>query len=305
MAVESNFEQADRALDRQQREIERQLISAYTASLKEIRGQLAEAYEKYGGSFEEMQKYNRLTDLERNIGKEIGKLTGKNAATLKKGIGDTFQESYYRTGFTIETTAKAKLGFGQLSKKAIEASIDNPLDEVGWLKRNRENQALLTRQMKQQLTQSLIQGESFEQASRRIKNRMDVGATNVVRIAQTEIHRGQSQGRLDGLRQAASKGVIMKKRWVATLDSRTRDEHRDLDGTTVELDDNFVSEEGKGQAPGQLGSASSDINCRCTIISIIEGYEPEARRAREVEGQRGEMIKYKTYKQWNEARIGK
>jgi len=300
MVVKSNFEQADRALDRQQREIERQLISAYTASLKEIRGQLAEAYEKYGGSFEEMQKYNRLTDLERNIGKEIGKLTGKNAATLKKGIGDTFQESYYRAGFTIETTAQAKLGFAQLSKKAIEASIDNPLDRVGWLKRNRENQALLTRQMKQQLTQSLIQGESFEQASRRIKNRMDVGATNVVRIAQTEIHRGQSQGRLDGLRQAASKGVIMKKRWVATLDSRTRDEHRDLDGTTVELDDNFVSEEGKGQAPGQLGSASSDINCRCTIISIIKGYEPKVRRAR------GEgVIPYTNYNDWKKARIGK
>jgi len=36
--VKSKFEQADRALDRQQRGFERQLISAYTASLKEIRG---------------------------------------------------------------------------------------------------------------------------------------------------------------------------------------------------------------------------------------------------------------------------
>jgi len=181
MSLTSKFEQSDRALDRQQRGFEKQLISAYTASLKEIRGQLAVAYEKYGGSFVEMQKYNRLTNLERNIGKEISKLTGKNADTLRKGIGDTFQESYYRAGFTMETTAQAKLGFGKLSKKAVEASIKNPLDRVGWLQRNRENQGRLTRQMKQQLTQSLIQGESFEQASRRIKNRMDVGATNVVR----------------------------------------------------------------------------------------------------------------------------
>ena len=298
MSLTSKFEQSDRTLDRLQRDFERQLIISYQKSLKEIRGQLAVAYEKYGGSFAEMQKYNRLTNLERNIGKEIGKLTGKNAVTLRKGIGGAFQESYYRAGFTIETTAQAKLGFAQLSKKAIEASIDNPLDRVGWLQRNRENQALLTRQMKQQLTQSLIQGESFEQASRRIKKRMDVGATNVVRIAQTEMHRAQSAGRLGGLHQAASKGVVMKKVWVATLDSRTRDEHRDLDGSTIELDDNFVSEEGKGQAPGQLGSASSDINCRCSIVSVINGYEPKLRRAR------GEgVIPYTKYNDWKKNRI--
>jgi len=300
MSLTSKFEQSDRALQRQQKEIERELIIAYSITLKEIRGQLAEAYEKYGGSFVEMQKYNRLAIIERNIAKGIGKLTGKNAGALKKGIGGAFKESYYRTGFTIETTAQAKLGFGQLSKKDVEASIKNPLDRVGWLQRNRDNQGRLTRQMKQQLTQSLIQGESFEQASRRIKNRMDVGATNVVRIAQTEMHRAQAQGRLDGLQQAASKGVIMKKIWTATLDSRTRPDHRDLDGTTIELDENFVSEEGKGQAPGQLGSASSDINCRCTIISIIEGYTPKLRRAR------GEgVIPYTNYNDWKEGRINK
>lgn len=303
MSLTNKFEQSDRTLERQQRGFERELISAYSATLKEVRGQIAAAYEKYNGSFTEMQKYNRLTNLERNISKEVGKLTGKNAVTLRKGIGDTFEESYYRAGFAIETTAQARLGFGQLSKKAIEASIDNPLDRVGWLQRNRENQALLTRQMKQQLTQSLIQGESFQQASRRIKNRMDVGATNTVRIAQTELHRAQTQGRMEGLQQAADKGVIMKKRWVATLDGNTRPEHQDLDGVTIDLDEDFNSGTGIGQAPGQMGSAEDDINCRCTIISIIEGYEPEARRAREVEGQRGEMIEYTTYNKWKGARI--
>jgi len=299
--VKSKFEQADRALDRQQKDFERQLISAYTASLKEIRGQLALAYEKYGGSSVEMQKYNRLANLERRIGKEIAKLTGKNAVTLKKGIGDTFEESYYRAGFTIETTAQAKLGFAPLSKKAIEASINNPLDRVGWLKRNRENQALLTRQMKQQLTQSLISGESYQDAAKRIKNRMDVGATNVVRIAQTEMHRSQSAGRLRGLHQAASKGVIMKKRWSATLDGDTRPAHQDLDGTTIGLDEDFISNAGgKGPAPGQLGTAADDINDRCTVISVIEGYEPKLRRAR------GEgVIPYTNYNDWKEGRIGK
>jgi len=35
----------------------------------------------------------------------------------------------------------------------------------------------------------------------------------------------------------------------------------------------------------------------------IEGYEPKVRRAREVEGERGEIIGYKNYKQWYDGRI--
>lgn len=304
MSLESKFTQSERALGRLERSIERSLLNSYQSSLKEVRSLLAEAYAKYDGSFLEMQKYNRLTTLERNISKEIGKLTGKNAVTLRKGIGDTFQEAYYRTGFAIETTAQARLGFGELPKRTIEASIQNPLDRVGWLQRNRDNQARLTRQMREQLTQSLIQGESYQNAARRLKQRMDVGAENVLRIARTEMHRSQSEGRLLGLDQAEEKGLIIIRRWVATLDGRTRPEHQELDGVDANEDGLFTVDGVEVRGPGLTGDPEQDINCRCTVIAVIEGYEPEARRAREVENERGEMVQYTTYDKWKNARVG-
>ena len=171
---------------------------------------------------------------------------------------------------------------------------------MGWLKRNRENQALLTRQMKQELTQSLIQGESYQQASRRIKNRMDVGATNVVRIAQTEMGRAQTLGRNASFDQAEQAGVNMVRVWVSTLDGNTRPDHQDMDGVKANEEGFYPSPVGEIEGPLLSGDPSFDINCRCTTRAEIEGYEPEVRRAR------GEgVIPYTKYNDWKEGRINK
>ena len=59
-------------------------------------------------------------------------------------------------------------------------------------------------------------------------------------------------------------GVPMTKTWVATGDSRTRDEHAAMDGETVDLDDSFSN--GASTAP-------EGVNCRCLTI-----YQPKKGR---------------------------
>lgn len=76
-------------------------------------------------------------------------------------------------------------------------------------------------------------------------------------IARTETVNAANQGQLMLWRQARRKGQIpknAKRRWIATMDSRTRDKHRALHGVTVELDESFPG----GIEPGQ------EPNCRCT-----------------------------------------
>ena len=81
------------------------------------------------------------------------------------------------------------------------------------------------------------------------------------RIARTEV--GASFGAAHD--QAARQiGVPMTKTWVATGDSRTRDEHAAMDGETVDLDDSFSN--GASTAP-------EGVNCRCLTI-----YQPKKRR---------------------------
>lgn len=285
----------ERALDGLEKQFERELIRNYQITLKELRAKIAYAYERYDGSWIEMQRYNRLTKLEKEIAEEIRKLTGKNALTLKKGMMDVYEESFYRTAWSLTNTVKADLGFTMLDRKLVEKAIHNPLDRVGFLQRNRDNQARLTRQLKEHLAQSLIQGEAYQKAAQRIKERMDVGATNVIRIAQTEMHRTRNNAKLDAMEEGAELGISIKKMWLATADGATRESHQELDGVTINLDEDFEGEEGSGPAPGMLGSASEDINCRCTMIEVVDGFKPTTRRVRDVG-----LVEFATYKEYKE-----
>ena len=303
MSLQSKFAAGERAYDRLEKSVSRQLIRNYQAALKEIRSDIALVYEKYGGEYAEMVKYNRLANLEKDISEEIRKLTGKNAVTLKNGTAGAFEDSFYRVGFTLETEVQAKLRFGMLNPKTIEAAVRNPLDRVGFLQRNRDNQARLTRQLNDQLTQGLIRGESYQNVAKRIKERMDVGATNTLRIAQTEMHRCHVEGRLAGFQQADRAGVELDYIWTATVDNRTRDMHQDMDGRKADavIDGRpmFALPDGLTvEGPGLTGIPEHDINCRCTVRSEITGYSPELRRVRGAG-----VVPYQSYHQWHEARI--
>ena len=303
MGLTSKFIAADRAYGRYEKSIIRDLTRNYQIALKEIRGDIALAFEKYGGEYQEMVKYNRLANLEKEVSDEIRKLTGKNALTLKQGTAGAFEDGFYRTGFTLETEMQAKLRFGMLNPKTIEAAVTNPLDRVGFLQRNRDNQARLTRQLRDNLTQGLIRGESYQQVARRIKERMDVGATNAMRIAQTEMHRCHVEGRLAGFQQAEKAGVELDYIWSATVDGRTRDMHADMDGRKADviMDGRpyFALPDGLTvEGPGLTGIPEHDINCRCAVRAEIVGYSPELRRVRGAG-----VVPYQSYHQWYNARI--
>nr|BDD44724.1 hypothetical protein 5 [bacterium] len=284
------------ALDQLQSKFEEELIRNFQIALKEIRGKIAKLHEDIDGkpdTWAEANKYNRLTKLEKEIAAEIAKLTGKNAQTLKRGMVDTYEESYYRTAFVLSTAVKSDLGFAMLDRKLVEKAIQNPLDRIGFLQRNRDNQQRLTRQLRENLAQSLIQGEAYGTAAKRIKERMDVGATNVIRIAQTEMKRTRSAGKLDSMYEGEKAGLELKKMWLSAADSDVRDSHQELDGVTVGLHEDFEGEHGSGPAPGMLGDPREDINERCTMIEVVDGFQPNERRVRGVG-----ITEYKTYNEY-------
>jgi SPP1 gp7 family putative phage head morphogenesis protein len=298
--LERLLKQGENSADRITKQTERRLIKNYQYSLKEIRAKLSKLAEQGVLTQVEITKYNRLHKLEKEIGEETATLTGKNASNLRKGIGDVFEDQYYRTGFAVEKEAQALLGFGKLDREAVKAAIENPLDNIGFLERNRENATRLRRQLREQLGQGLTQGEGYEKIARRLKERMDVGASEAIRIAQTECHRSQSQGRLKGFEQAEKAGVQARRVWVATLDGRTRDSHAAMDGKYANDEGMFEIAGVEARGPGLTGIASEDINCRCVVRMEIAGYEPKVRR------KRGEgNIPYRTYDEYLDKRVRK
>ena len=307
MSMERWFEQRNSATDRLENAHMRALTAEYKKANRSVRSQLEKYHRKYAVkgklTYAEMTKYNRLANLEKDINKELGRLSGIVTRNTKTLAGDVYQESYFRTAFALEKESQLKLGFGQLSPNTVQRAIENPYREIA-LNANKER---VREQVKRAVTQGLIEGEAYTETASRVQDALESNLNNAERIARTEGHRAREVAALDSMEHAEKMGVKMKKRWVATLDGRTRDGHGELDGTEIPVDDDFESPEGgRGPAPGELNNAEDDINCRCTTIAVIEGYEPEKRRIRDegaVKDKDGKIVRYdavpqRSYSEW-------
>lgn len=109
------------------------------------------------------------------------------------------------------------------------------------------------------VTSSILQGKSIPKIANDLQSRMqNMSRTSAIRTARTAVTAAQNAGRLDTYRAAQDMGIKLKKRWLATLDGRTRHEHRILDGQTVDIDKPFTVDgyelmyPGDSSAPGYL-----------------------------------------------------
>lgn len=286
-------------MEKKDKELEKELMKAYSQALKKVRGQIAELYAKHGDlTYAEMMKYNRLRRLEERIKSDLRVLTGKTAKTLREALGDMYEEMFYRTAWAVEGVAGVELGYKLLKNPDVKAAIENPVSGLTLSDRLEKRRIDVIYAVRQAITQGLILGESYHKMAQRLKQTFEGDAKKALLVARTEGHRVQQAGRLASLEHAHEAGVEMVKVWDATLDRRTRPAHRRLDGQKVKMGENFRSPTGGyGPGPGQMGTARDDIRCRCTVRGEIEGFGPQVRRAR------GEgIIPYQTYEEWAKER---
>lgn len=152
------------------------------------------------------------------------------------------------------------------------------------------------------VTSSILQGKSIPRIANDLQRRMqNMNRTSAVRTARTAVTGAQNAGRLDTYRAAQDRGIKLKKRWLATLDNRTRHAHAMLDGQTVDVDKPFkvdgydIMYPGDTSAPGYLV-----YNCRCTQIAEVDGEDTSSggRRAIDPETGKSVLVGDMTYAEW-------
>lgn len=152
------------------------------------------------------------------------------------------------------------------------------------------------------VTSSILQGKGIGKISDDLQSRMqDMNRTSAIRTARTAVTGAQNAGRLDTYRAAQDMGIKIKKRWLATLDNRTRHAHAMLDGQTVDVDKPFKVDgyelmyPGDSSAPGYLV-----YNCRCTQIAEVDGEDTSSGGRRAIDQETGEsvLVKDMTYAEW-------
>lgn len=154
------------------------------------------------------------------------------------------------------------------------------------------------------MTQGILQGESIPKLASRLASAVaDSDYKAAVRNARTMATNAQNAGRYDAYNRLTNNGVELTLEWAATLDNRTRHEHRLMHGQRRDVGEPFEVSGVKIMYPAQTGSfmsienAPQELiwNCRCTILAFVKGYEHDTIKHSD---KMGKM----TFEQWLEAK---
>lgn len=155
------------------------------------------------------------------------------------------------------------------------------------------------KQITASVTSSILQGKSIKHMADDLQKRITtMSRDSAIRTARTAVTGAQNAGRMDSYAAAEKMGIKLKKRWLATLDARTRHSHAMLDGEQVAQDKKFSN---GCRFPGDPQGPPWEIyNCRCTLIAAVDGVDTSTaqRRARNADTGKTEVISDMSYAEW-------
>ena len=211
--------------------------------------------------------------------------------------------------YTIEQIG-GNVGFTLFDEKTVARLIADEPETLPYYPKKREIErgidvAWGKKQITAQVTSSILQGDSLPKIAQKLQMRIkDMHRPAAIRAARTAMTSAQNGGRMASYKAAADMGITVRKRWVATKDTLTREAHGKLDGQTVGWDEPFKSDLGEIMFPGDPNAKPANVwNCRCTIRTVekpgIEA-EPRQMRVRDPKTGKNVLVNEMTYEEWKE-----
>lgn len=271
----------EREITKHQLEDEKRTIAELKAVYSKAREDLKARIEELGVRYDEtglesviyQKKYQEA--IKSQVDGALNQLLTKEYTTIDDFLKDSYNNGFVGNMYLLHQQ-KIPLAIPIDNKSVVKAlQTDSKLSRryyKGNPLRNRvnENVDLLKTRVRSNLSRGIAQGQSWGDIAVNIASGMSSpmrrALNDSIRIARTEGHRVQQQGFLDAGFEAIKNGADVLKQWDATLDGRTRDEHREVDGTIIKWDEEFDVGGEKMEAPSVGGSARNVCNCRCCLL---------------------------------------
>lgn len=298
----TNQNDIDNYIDKLINQADKEIETLFAKRLKEIKQIIANMYEKYDKdepqvTWTEFNKYNRLNKELNRIGQMLSQDYREVAKAIKQSQQNIYIEKYMMSLFLYEVASQTSMNFDIPTAQTIQTAIEQPIEFIKLVPTLQKHRDDTLKRIRMHITQGIMSGEGYSKIAKALRDDLGMAKAQSVRVARTETGRALSQAGLDSAMVAKDNGLDMKKRWYATKDTRTRDTHRHLDGTSVDIEDNFHSSGCVGPAPKLfvgVASAKENINCRCKLLYYIDEDElPTTMRTKE-DG----AIPFTTYREW-------
>lgn len=280
--------------------MDNELYNAYKDGLKQLKIEIKQYIDAYDSlSFSQRLQVERQLQVATQINDIINEMGGKEERLLRSFISDEGTQGYFGTFYVLEGAENIQLNFAMLPDSYIEELVNTPVAGKRLSTRLYTNQSKLAQETTTALLQGSFRGEGYAKVAKRVGELTEANYKQALRIARTEGGRVQSTAKQRSYVEAKNKGIDIQKRWLSTLDKKTRHSHQELDGQTVGVEEQFVSDSGaKAMGPRLFQEASETINCRCTTITVVNGISPNLRKDNETK----EIVQYNNYKEWLEAK---
>ena len=328
-----------RLADQAMSETEKKLRRIYQQAGKDLKKKLAE----YTARFERKDKEMRAALEAGEITKEaydswktgqvfIGKQWEKKvdqaaeillnanseaAKVIQQGRLDVFAESYNFAAFMTEKDAKGIVSFNLFNDQAVTRLMrKKPKMLPKWKVDEKKDYKWNRQKVENTITQGIIQGSTIdEMTDAMVDNLCTANDSKMRTFARTAMTGAQNAGKQQMMEDAEDEGIEMRKKWIATLDDRTRDTHQELDGQEVPVNEPFEVDGMKIDYPGDPNAEPCLVyNCRCTMVEVFAGikrtstrrayydeddkeYDPKHRKSYTVQD-----MTYKEWKKWKEGR---
>lgn len=288
--------ETDEALGKLERRIKKVYVQAYEETEAKLQDYLSRFATKDKIKQEQLRagkitqdEYNYWRKGQVMIGKRWQEMVNSLAADYTNAnrlamsmVGDSLPGVYalnhdYGT-FQVEKGSMVDTSYALYDRSTVEGLIrDNP----NLLPRAKVNVPRDLRWNKQHVNnavlQGILQGESNDKIASRLQTVTSMNHAAAIRNARTMTTGAENAGRTDSYKRAAEMGIELEQEWLATLDGRTRDSHRALDGERIPLakDKWHPAKFSNGcRYPGDPEGPPWEVyNCRCTLVVAIKGID--------------------------------
>lgn len=255
---------------------------------------LSEAYIQKLKNVSARVHIDRLEAIRMQMAQHVEKLAAKGNARLTDVLRDIYPDAQMRTAYEVQKK-KGFEPFARIPETDVERILKKPWvsDGLNFSDRIWRDKERLLSTLQGELARGLIRGEPYAKITQRIAGRMNVAMSAASRLVETEAAFFSSKGQLDAFRDLG----VEQYEFVATLDSRTSEICREMDGKVLPLDE------------CKPGITAPPLHCRCrsTICPYFddEFTENETRAARDIETGKTVQVDSKlTYEEWKKKYVG-
>lgn len=264
-------------MNRQQKEVQQQFLNNEKTVLKKLESNYKDALDEINDRIAILQsrddadlqhviyqiEYQKV--LKAQVQAILDQLHNNNFETVSEYLTKSYEDGFVGTMYDLQGQG-IPLVFPIDQEQVVDAiQHETKLSESLYSRLGKDTK-VLSRQIAGEISRGISNAAMYSEIARNIAGYAGISKNKAMRIARTEAHRIQCKATADAQWKAKEKGADVVKQWDASLDDKTRDTHRQLDGQIRELDEVFEVQGKTAMMPGGFGDPAEDCNCRCALL---------------------------------------